>query len=239
MMPLTLRAAFRLLTIVPLRWDPREAELQPARSTLWFPLVGLALGILLYAIMLLPVGALPRAAVCLVIWIALSGGLHEDGLMDCADAAFAPVDAAKRAAIRKDAHVGAHAVTVVVLLTLVRFAALTEAGAPAVVLAPVVGRWSMALTLALFEAHPTSTLGAAFAGTARARAVSAFAFAIVLMLAVWQRDPRFVTATAVALVAALGCARWLARRFGGASGDVHGAAGVVAEAITLCALVPV
>ena len=33
---------------------------------------------------------MPLAALVLTLWTTASGGLHEDGLMDCADAAFAP-----------------------------------------------------------------------------------------------------------------------------------------------------
>ena len=235
-MMVQLRSALRLLTIVPLRWDEREAKLTPGRTVGWFPIVGLGIGAVLYATMLMPIPALPRAALCLVVWIIITGGLHEDGAMDCADAAIAPVDAERRAAIRKDPHVGAHGVTTAALLIVARFAALAAVPAPAVLLAPVVGRWSMTITLSRFRPHASSALGAAYSHGAGALPASVTAALIVALLAAWQHEVRLLIAAAAGLLGAFLCVQWLVNRLGGASGDVHGAAGLIAETITLYAM---
>lgn len=235
---LRLRTAARLLTIIPIPWDDREAELTPAQTITWYPAVGLGIGGLLFGIMLLPMPVLPRAALCLIAWIAITGGLHEDGVMDCADAALAPVDAARRAVIRKDPHVGAHGLTVALLLMLARFAALTVAGPSVVLLAPIVGRWSMAITLAQLPPHPSSVLGATAARATSAVAASVSALLMIGGLMVWQHDAGPGAAAMAGVLGAFLVARWLVQRLGGASGDVHGAAGVVAETVTLYALLP-
>jgi adenosylcobinamide-GDP ribazoletransferase len=235
---LALRAAVRLLTILPLRWREREAQLPGAHAVAWFPSVGAGIGAMLFIIAQVPVPALARAALCLVAWVAVTGGLHEDGVIDCADAAFAPVDPGRRASIRKDPHVGAHGVTVAILLMIARFAALAHVNASAVLLAPVVGRWSMALTLSRYSPDPASVVAAAYARNASAVAASVVALLMLAALLAWQRDVRLAVAAIAGIAGALASAHWLANRLGGASGDVHGASGIIAETIVLYALLP-
>ena len=235
MIPLGLRAALRLLTVLPVPWDAREATLPPARAAIWFPLVGLAIGAVLFTLMLLPLPALPRAALCLCVWVLASNALHEDGVMDCADAALPPVSAERRAQIRKDPHVGAHGVTVSALLLIARFAALTAVSAPVLLLAPVAGRWCMALTLAHLRPHASSSLGAVAATRSGALVASATGIAIVAAVTFWQRETRLPLAVAAGLLAGLLVGHWLTARLDGASGDVHGAAGVITETVVLYA----
>ena len=235
MIPLGLRAALRLLTVLPVPWDAREAALPPARAAGWYPFVGLAIGAALFGVMLLPLPAAPRAALCLCIWVLASNALHEDGVMDCADAALAPVSAARRAQIRKDPHVGAHGVTASVLLLIARFAALAAVSAPAVLLAPVAGRWCMALTLAHLRPHASSSLGVAGGTHAGALAATATGIAAVVLVSIWQGEPRLAIAVAAGLFVGLLAGNWLTARLDGASGDVHGAAGVITETVVLYA----
>jgi len=256
-MPLALRACARHLTIVPLPYDAREATLPPVRTLPWFPVVGALLGGVLWSVLHLPLPALPRAALALAVWTVVTGGLHEDGLMDAADAAFAvvparrPMDhaperrrpeaarpeprapAERRLEILKDPHVGAHAATAGALLMLLRFAALTVVLPAAVVAAPIIGRWCMTLTLALLRPARTSGLGAAFAS--RAHWLPATAVALALLAGCTALTPPLAVlgATLAGAATALATGCFLVRRFGGASGDVHGAAGVLAETAAL------
>jgi len=65
---------------------PQPQEL--GRSLLFYPLVGLLFGLLLWGLNLALAGAplLLHAALLLTAWVLLSGGLHLDGLADSADA---------------------------------------------------------------------------------------------------------------------------------------------------------
>lgn len=64
--------------------EPREL----GRSLLFYPLVGLLFGLLLWLASLLLQGtpAPLHAALLLTLWVLLSGALHLDGLADSADA---------------------------------------------------------------------------------------------------------------------------------------------------------
>jgi cobalamin 5'-phosphate synthase/cobalamin synthase len=231
--PVGLRAALRHLTVLPLPYDVREADLAPARTLPWFPVVGLAIGGAVWCVLQLPLPSLPRAAIALAVWTAASGGLHEDGLMDCADAAFAPVSAERRSAILRDPHVGAHAVTSVTLLLILRFAALAAGPAAAALAAPVIGRFCMTLTVARWRPARRDGLGAAFARGARPFGSAAITVLLLAGIAAIERTPWTLVAAVAGIFAGVAAAASLASRLGGVTGDVHGAAGLVAETAAL------
>ena len=239
MMPPGLRAALRHLTVVPLRSDDAERRLAPSRLLAWFPVVGLLLGAALFAVLSLPLPVLPRAALALAAWVALTGGLHEDGLMDCADAAFAVAGRERRLEILKDPRAGAHAVSAAVLLLLLRFAALAVVPSAAVLVAPVLGRWWMVVSLARWRPARATGLGAAFAAGARPFAPTLVAVAILAGLAPIAGAARTALAFGFAIMFGAATAAFLDRRFGGLTGDAHGAAGLVAELAALFAFVPI
>jgi adenosylcobinamide-GDP ribazoletransferase len=230
--PLGLRTALRQLTVLPLAWDAKEEQAQP-RSVAWFPLVGLAIGCAVYAVLQLPLPMLARAALALGVWVMLSGGLHEDAVMDCADAALPPVSLERRRAILLDPHTGAHAVTVIGLLLLARFAALADGPAAAALAAPVAGRWSMTLTLTTGRMHAPGS-GARFATAAPRWRPSVAAVLILAGVGVFT-DWRMGISAVVGTAAGVCAGHLLAARLGAFNGDVHGAGGVIAETCTLYA----
>lgn len=230
-----LKAAFSLLTIIPVS----GAQLAPGPATArWFPLVGAVIGAAVAGVLVLPLPALPRAALALGVWTLSSGALHEDGLMDSADAAFAHVTPERRAEIRKDPRVGAFAVTAAGILMIARFAALTQVPARAALLAPIVGRWCMSCTLALPLATGASSMTAQLARPRLPVAASALAAILVAAPAWWFADLRTLAAAVLGLMAGLLTTLVLARRLGELSGDVHGAAAIIAETMVLYSFLP-
>jgi adenosylcobinamide-GDP ribazoletransferase len=232
MIPPGLRIAARQLTVWPLAWDAREQDALPASAVMWFPVIGLAIGSVVAATLLLPLQPGACAALALAVWIVASGGLHEDAVMDCADAAIPPIEQSRRLEILKDPHVGAHGVTAVGLLLLLRFAALVDVSAMAALAAVIAGRWCMAITVA--HGRPARDgLGARFA--AGAPGILPTAVALIVLGALALFDWITVAAALPGTLLGIGTGHALARRLGGYSGDVHGAAGVLAETATLYA----
>ncbi|TFH87950.1 adenosylcobinamide-GDP ribazoletransferase [Billgrantia azerbaijanica] len=135
--------AFQFLTRLPV---PVACPWSPATSR-WalrsYPLVGLALGALLAGVAVLLGGAVPPpllALVLLSLWVALSGGLHLDGLMDVADALGSNAPLARRWEIMKDPQVGSFGILALVFLLAWKgmlLWALLAAGAPLGVLVAV------------------------------------------------------------------------------------------------------
>ncbi len=150
--------ALAFLTRIPVPDIGKLEAVDFGRAALFYPLVGLLIG----AVLCLPLLMFPHAAAVLlaaivtVLWVAITGGLHLDGLADSADAwlgGFGDVEKTHR--ILKDPLVGAAGAVALVGVLLLKFAALVvvlQNGAWWVVLlAPVLGR---ALVLLLFLTTP-------------------------------------------------------------------------------------
>lgn len=154
-----LLVALQFLTRLPIRLPGMPTPQQVGRSLLWYPLVGLSIGLALVVAcyVLGDSPAILQAAVLLTLWVVLSGGLHLDGLADSADAwAGGFGDKERTLSIMKDPRSGPIAVVVLVLVLLLKFVALAtllEAGSAfsALLLVPLLGRSAM---LALFLTTP-------------------------------------------------------------------------------------
>lgn len=222
-----LSAAFRLLTVL-----PAGAATDTDETGSWaFPVVGLAVGLVAVPFLLLPLPPVSRAVLAVTAWIAVTGGLHEDGWADCADAALSPVSPERRRAILKDPRIGAHGATALVLLVLLRLGALVAAPVAAALVAPVVARWWMVVVVRLFPASSPEGLGAWFRREASPGAATLVGAGI---LAGIMAGGLLGSASVAAAVVGGGACGWgaghfLSGRLGGIGGDAVGAAGVAAE----------
>lgn len=211
------------------------APLPTLAAAAWaLPLAGLAVaapGAVLLALAPGPLGAI--LAVGLAVW--LSGGLHEDGLADLADG-MGGRDRARRLEIMRDSRIGSYGVLALGLVTALRIAALAAlpfAGAAFLALA-MLSRAGMALLMAMPPARREG-LGA---GAGRpVRRVLAAAGVIALASAASLIGPGRMAVAVPAVVLAQAAIAWLAaRRLGGQTGDVLGAAQQAGEASGLVAL---
>ncbi|MDP1680572.1 MAG: adenosylcobinamide-GDP ribazoletransferase [Burkholderiales bacterium] len=101
--------ALKFLTRLPLPGSSPAGPDTLAAAAKWFPLVGLVIGALLAAAHTLGTRVDPwlGALLATILWIAITGGLHLDGLADLADAlGGAHRDPAKLLAIMRDPHTG-------------------------------------------------------------------------------------------------------------------------------------
>jgi len=231
--------ALQFLTRLP---APALAGIAPrdwGRAVLFFPAVGLLLGALLagFQALLAPADPLLQGALLAAAWVLLTGGLHLDGLADCADAwVGGHGEREKTLAIMKDPASGPIGVAAVVLALLLKFAALAALvkAAPfsALLLAPLLGRAALpALLLAAPYARPGG-LGEAMAQALPRRSAMlllAVILAAVLALGGWNA----MLAAVVVFALVLRSAR---ERLGGVTGDVLGAAVELTEAAILVAL---
>lgn len=233
-----LGTAFRFLTVIPLAPPRDQGRERPGRAVAFYPLVGLVVGGAVAAVLSTPLPTLPRAALALLVWVAVTGGLHEDGWIDVVDAAFAPVDRNRRLEILDDPRAGAHGVTGAVLLLVLRFAALAAVPPVSAVVAAVLARWAMALSLAFAPPAREAGLGASFADGARWRIATAVAAVVLGALGWWAGIGGVLTAVGAAALLTLPWACFLIRRLGGLNGDGHGAVGLVAEVAGLYAFLP-
>jgi len=210
---------------------------QMARAVPWFPAVGALVGLVVaggYAAAHLVLPAPVAAVLAITAGILLTGGFHEDGLADAADATGAWTVADRRRILDDPRH-GTYGVLAIVLSVTIRVLALA-ALAPAVASGALIAAHSLGRTaaVALMAAGPVAGngLGASYARHLRRRhVVVAIATGSALAVAgfgVWA-GPAVVAAAA----AVVGVRRWARRSLGGVTGDVLGACEQITETAVL------
>ena len=206
----------------------------------WAPLVGLVLGGLAAGAATAGahlVSPLTGAVLGVTVLAALTRGLHLDGLADTADG-LGPLRGRERALqVMRQGDVGPFGVVTLLLTVLLQVAAAAalldaDRGWTAIAAAPLVARLAMARTgLAGVPMAEGSALGRSVAGTVSARWLAGWVFVTAALLTV--ADQALVVSAAAGLVAAELLLRRARARLGGVIGDVMGAMGEAAAAVTL------
>lgn len=234
-----LLAAVAFLTRLPVPLQGAVAEDDLIRSTGWYAVVGLLVGAVAAAVDALAgllFAPLVRSALAVVAMLLVTGALHTDGLMDCADGLGSGKDRDGMLAVMKDSRVGAMGAIAGAADLLLRTALLTTVAGPrwpALLMAPALGRAAMVPAMALYpSARAGAGLGGTLAGRVGWRQVL-LAWAPVVLLAALTAGGRGLAAAGAAAAGGWLAARYLNRRLHGLTGDTYGAVNEVAE---LCAL---
>ncbi|OLP19142.1 adenosylcobinamide-GDP ribazoletransferase [Leptolyngbya sp. 'hensonii'] len=213
------------------------------------PIVGLILGFILslmdWGLQSLAVPIMTRSALVVVLWIALTGGLHLDGAMDTADG-LAVQNPERRLEVMADSAAGAFGVMSAAAILLLKVAALSDLGTPY--------RW-----LALLGAAGWSRWGqqVAIAAYPYLKPTGKGAFHKVALPSLWHTGPSLVLLLILTLVPlispqplwpflitlaiggstiALLSGAWFNHKLGGHTGDTYGAVVEWTEALLLCLL---
>lgn len=227
--------AARFLTVVPVPGRSLEGLDALGRAAGWFPVVGLALGLMLVVVdRVLSLAFQPAVAALLlvVVWKFLTGGIHLDGLADSLDG-LTGRSPAERRAIMRDSRIGVFAAIGLIFVLLLDFTTLADLPLAlrdrALLLAPAVGRLApLYLARRFSPATPGEGSGAAFMTAVTPKAIGLWAL-VVALAAVVMLWPWGLLALGVGLAFAWGLGRFLSSRLGGLTGDSLGAAVEVAE----------
>jgi adenosylcobinamide-GDP ribazoletransferase len=232
--------ALQFLTRLPVRLPVTPDAHLVGRSLLYYPLVGLVLGLVLAALnwTLGNAPGLLRAALLLAAWVLLTGALHLDGLADSADAWVGGLgDRERTLAIMKDPCCGPVAVVTLIVVLLIKFAALHNLSSSdwmTLLLAPTIARSTIPLLFLTTPYVRPGGLGSALAAHLPRTASMAVivATAVIVLLATGMKGFWLLLATAGAflLLRAL-----MIRRLGGTTGDTAGALVEVTEVTVLLA----
>jgi adenosylcobinamide-GDP ribazoletransferase len=235
----SLRIAFGLMTTLPIKLPEDWSVGDSGRASVWYPFAGLVIGMLTWLAWkatTLFFSPLVTGVITLVVWVLLTGGLHLDGLADCCDGLFASTSIERRLEIMKDPRMGAFGVIGLILVLLLKAAALTSltpATSFGIMLAASLARWCI-LPAALLPLARPSGMGADFAaGFQRSfifwGALVPLAIAIIL-------GKHGILSIVTGLIASA-FVLWLAKsRIGGVTGDVFGMVVEVVETIVLLTL---
>ncbi|MGM0702573.1 MAG: adenosylcobinamide-GDP ribazoletransferase [Pseudomonadota bacterium] len=221
--------AFQFLTRLPVRvacpWNAATAR-WALRS---YPLVGIVLGAFLAGAASLLASALPTPILVLALlslWVALSGGLHLDGLMDVADALGSNAPLARRWEIMKDPQVGSFGILALVFLLawkgLLLWGLLDVGASPGVLVAvPALARFG---AVALLRLAPCARReGLAWAWQQHLGRYD-LALALLVMVPLFWVLAGWAWLLAGLLPFLLGYGWVMTRSFNGINGDIVGAA---------------
>ncbi|MCF8482600.1 MAG: adenosylcobinamide-GDP ribazoletransferase [Rhodospirillum sp.] len=231
-----LNGAVCFLTRLPL---PLKKAPPPLSQCIWaFPLVGALVGLVGAGVALLAsIATLPdlaSAVLALGAMALLTGALHEDALADMADGLGGGRTKERALEIMRDSRVGAFGLVTLILVLGLRAALIAPLVAspwlpPALVAAAAIGRGGAALVLGLLDPARPDGLGA----TAARPGSGPMAACLILTGAVAGLLFTGGRAAAGALLGGLLVTLWVAwrawARLGGQTGDIAGAAALLAE----------
>ncbi len=247
-------AAVSFLTRVPVPGAGEFQSVDVGRATLFFPLVGAAIGAATVAVLKLfsihvsgsdlhfgaPWLPAPLMALLVVAFSAwLTGAIHLDGLADTADGLGGGRTREDRLRIMRDPAVGSYGVLALTLLLAIKVTALSTliargAAVPYLILAPTLGRWA---TVALGRFLPYAQeqrggLGMAVTehvGWQELIGATVIAGVITFFVSGMVGAAGWIAVGALTLLMGL----WFRRRIGGVTGDTMGANTELSEAVVL------
>ena len=209
-----------------------------------YPFIGLIVGGIWLGIYklceVLHLGVVGLALTAVLPWL-VTGFMHIDGFMDCADAVLSFKDREKRIEILKDSHVGSFAVICTAVLCMFVFAGWVQTGYKAnlwaLLLIPVAVRAVISFCVLSFEPLKTSGYsGMKKDGADKGRAAFCIILAVVCcVLGVLLCGLQGIAVPAGALCA-LVAVLVIRHNLGGMSGDISGSALTIGEACAVIAL---
>jgi adenosylcobinamide-GDP ribazoletransferase len=243
-------AAAQFLSVIPVPGSERlfsrsTTDPRYIMGSGYFSLVGFLLGLITCILPWIFGSIFPSlvlAALIVVALVALTGGLHLDGLMDTFDGVFGRADPDRKLEIMRDSRVGSFGVLGALCILLLKFALFASLGAslliPALLIVPAVARWAMILAARIFPSARITGLGTAFRQTVSIpRLVLAALISLLAALVFGNLVGLFVWVGAS--VVAVAIAAWISRQLGGLTGDVYGAIIEITEVVALLLFVAI
>ncbi len=243
-------AALRFLTVLPVTTRRDATAMEVGASIVYFPLVGLAIGVLLGVLDWLLVRVVPPSlanGLVIVASVLVNGALHLDGFIDTCDGLAGNKPPEERRRIMKDSRVGAFGVVGGILLLLLKYASLNSIPQSyiiaSLVIMPLMARWLMVFAIVGYPYAKPEGLGVVFKQEASWRrfAIATLGAFVAASLVLFLRRVSFFFLPALAVMAGtwLIAIAWLGhlnKKFGGLTGDSYGAVSELSEVTTLMIL---
>lgn len=240
--PLSISLGF--LTVLPI---PIKGELRPAdmgKAMTFFPVAGAVIGGILVSADIVLSSILPGAVVNFILIAVLAlitGGIHLDGLADTVDGLYGGKTREDALSIMKDSRVGAIGAVSLIIIIGIKYTALLSlpqtyphgAKYAALLLMPLLSRWSMVLTACLSEyARKSGGTGKDFVETVSPLSLltsTIFASVAAGLLMGWRGGLVILFIGGITFIGAI----YFKKRLGGVTGDVLGAVNEVNEVMVL------
>lgn len=223
--------AAQFLTRIPIKINMEVSNEEFGSSQKAFIFVGLLLGGIIsgaYYLLNFHLPPLILGGILLLLEVGVSGGLLLDGFMDTCDGIFSARPRDRALEIMKDSRVGAHSVTSVTLLFIIKFAiysSLQYLNNPYIItlLSPVVGLWFLLFIIVFFPYARKEGIGKFFKDRTKK---SYFYFStIILLFASWLIADNFypIAGILITFFAGLSVASKINIFLLGHTGDTYGA----------------
>jgi adenosylcobinamide-GDP ribazoletransferase len=234
--------ALQFLTRLPTPSNIDYSAPEWGKSAIWFPLIGMIIGIVLWGLSWAISGSnmLFQAALITVLWVAITGALHLDGLADSVDAWVGGMGSREKTLIiMKDPTSGPMAMSALILVLMLKLTAVyalieTQQAAWLIVI-PLMARTQLLLLFLTTQYATTTGMGKAMQDQLP-RAIAWWVASITLL------GCAFISVS-VAIALALSLLlfiyyrqQWL-KRIQGFTGDVAGAWVEISEMVLICALI--
>lgn len=230
-------AAFQFLSIFPAVVRRPFTAKELGHSVGFYPLVGLAIGGVMFGVM---VGmsrffsAQVSAAVVLILWVILTRAIHLDGFLDTCDGLFGGFTPEKRLRIMRDPRVGAFALVGGGVLLIVMFSAIesTNNKVCSLLLAPVFGRWALSFAVVAFPYARPEGMGRVIKDNSHWPQLLLASFTTLVIA--WFVGQWFgLIVLGLVFIISFLWLRYVLRLIPGLTGDIYGATCVMIEALVL------
>ncbi|MGB3788136.1 MAG: adenosylcobinamide-GDP ribazoletransferase [Phormidesmis sp.] len=238
-------AALMFYTCLPI---PQSWPLEFRWIARWVPWVGIVIGgILAGTDWALTIARLPitvSSALTVVLGIALTGGLHLDGVMDAADGLAVP-GKSRRLAVMSDSRMGAFggmAAIALILLKVLALSTITDHRPFVLIAISVWGRWGQQWAIATYPYLKKEGKGAFHKQAlpswqhALPSLFLIVLLSLILALIGWAPTQMLITTTVSGLLLSVLAGHYFYRHLGGHTGDTYGAVVEWTEALLLCSL---
>lgn len=223
---------------------PADSSRDPSASSGWaWPLAGGAVGLLAgvcgHLTMLFSDSAQLAGLTALAILVAITGGLHEDGLSDSFDGMACGSDKDSRLNAMKDSRLGSYGAMALILFLLARWQGMSELAEDGALISGLIAacaasRAAMLSAMHLIPPARSDGLSALFGTPTATTALVALFFALAISIAAVGWSAAIMLAAAA--LAAAPIALFARARLGGQTGDILGACQQSAETAAILAL---
>ncbi len=226
--------ALQFLTALPIKIKTKIKDRDFSKSLLYFPLIGLLIGLLLSAVAVL-FSFLPNlvtGVLILITSIIITGGIHLDGFADTCDGFYGSRPKEKILEIMRDSRIGVMGVTGIVVLLLLKFTIIVSIPQDilwkSLIMMAVFARWSQ--SYACYSSKSAREDGKAklfieYAGPKETVIGELFTLVLFLLLAGLRGLMLFVLAFILIFL----FNAYARRKIGGMTGDTIGATSEIAE----------
>lgn len=230
------------MTSIPLKIEETVEEAQLSRAIIYFPLVGLLLGIILVGLNLMftffAFNPLLINVILVIALAALTGALHLDGLADTFDSLYSGRDKEAMLKIMRDPHIGTMGVLSLISVVLIKVAILSSLGSNAknivLIFMCVLSRYSLILPVYLFTYARKDGKAKWFFGNLSFGELLLSTLSVLLFAClIWNWKGLFVFT--LVFVFTYFFNRYVNKRIGGVTGDTLGASLELSEALILFA----